>query len=52
MVEAPQLSQVEHQYPKTQGQTMVPAGETKPIFGPSQRLDFELEMAFITTDAK
>ena len=25
----------------------LPAGETQPIFGPSQRLDIELEMAFI-----
>lgn len=32
------------------GQTL-PIGETQPIFGPSQRVDFELEMAFITTDA-
>ncbi|NJW55170.1 fumarylacetoacetate hydrolase family protein, partial [Salinimicrobium oceani] len=34
-----------------------PQGQTKakdadePVFGPSQRVDFELEMAFITTDA-
>src|SRR5690606_17380083 len=26
-------------------------GETQPVFGPSKRVDFELEMAFITTDA-
>ncbi|MGS2739156.1 fumarylacetoacetase [Sinomicrobium sp. M5D2P17] len=32
------------------GQTM-PPGETTPVFGPSKRVDFELEMAFITTDA-
>lgn len=32
------------------GQTL-PVGETNPIFGPSQRVDFELEMAFITSDA-
>ncbi|MEZ4853699.1 fumarylacetoacetase [Flavobacterium sp.] len=32
------------------GQTL-PLGETQPIFGPSQRVDFELETAFITTDA-
>lgn len=32
------------------GQTL-PPGETQPVFGPSQRVDFELEMAFITTDA-
>src|SRR5690554_3063052 len=32
------------------GQTL-PIGETNPVFGPSQRVDFELEMAFITTDA-
>ncbi len=32
------------------GQTM-PAGADKPVFGPSKLLDFELEMAFITTDA-
>ncbi|MCM4163482.1 MULTISPECIES: fumarylacetoacetase [unclassified Arenibacter] len=32
------------------GQTL-PAGEEQPIFGPSKLVDFELEMAFITTDA-
>ena len=32
------------------GQTM-PEGATKPVFGPSKLVDFELEMAFITTDA-
>lgn len=32
------------------GQTM-PADATEPIFGPSKLVDFELEMAFITTDA-
>ncbi|WP_448606673.1 fumarylacetoacetase [Paenimyroides ceti] len=32
------------------GQTL-PKGETQPVFGPSQRVDFELETAFITTDA-
>lgn len=32
------------------GQTL-PAGADKPIFGPSRLIDFELEMAFITTDA-
>ncbi len=32
------------------GQTL-PAGSQKPVFGPSQLVDFELEMAFITTDA-
>ncbi|WP_306352546.1 fumarylacetoacetase [Flavobacterium sp. '19STA2R22 D10 B1'] len=32
------------------GQTL-PNGETTPIFGPSKLVDFELEMAFITTDA-
>ena len=32
------------------GQTL-PKGSDKPIFGPSKRIDFELEMAFITTDA-
>lgn len=32
------------------GQTM-PKGAEKPIFGPSRLVDFELEMAFITTDA-
>jgi fumarylacetoacetase len=32
------------------GQTM-PAGAEKPVFGPSKLVDFELEMAFITTDA-
>ncbi len=32
------------------GQT-IPKGADKPVFGPSKRVDFELEMAFITTDA-
>ncbi len=32
------------------GQTL-PKGADKPIFGQSKRVDFELEMAFITTDA-
>ncbi len=32
------------------GQTL-PAGENTPLFGPSRTIDFELEMAFITTDA-
>lgn len=29
----------------------LPIGETSPVFGPSRMVDFELEMAFITTDA-
>lgn len=29
-----------------------PANAENPVFGPSTRLDFELEMAFITTDGK
>ena len=32
------------------GQTL-PNGENTPVFGPSRSIDFELEMAFITTDA-
>lgn len=32
------------------GQTL-PDGATEPVFGPSKLVDFELEMAFITTDA-
>ena len=32
------------------GQTL-PKDSTQPVFGPSKRVDFELEMAFITTDA-
>ena len=32
------------------GQTL-PADATEPVFGPSKLVDFELEMAFITTDA-
>lgn len=32
------------------GQTL-PAGADVPVFGPSKLIDFELEMAFITTDA-
>lgn len=35
---------------RPQGQTL-PNGETSPIFGPSKLVDFELETAFITTDA-
>ena len=31
------------------GQTM-PPGATSPVFGPSKRIDFELETGFITTD--
>ncbi len=34
---------------RPQGQTM-PNGATEPVFGPSRLVDFELEMAFITTD--
>ena len=30
---------------------MLPNGETTPVFGPSRLVDFELETAFITTDA-
>jgi fumarylacetoacetase len=35
---------------RPQGQTK-PKDAPEPVFGPSQRVDFELEMAFITTDA-
>ena len=35
---------------RPQGQTL-PAGSKNPVFGPSKLVDFELEMAFITTDA-
>ncbi|GAA3516012.1 fumarylacetoacetase [Aquimarina addita] len=35
---------------RPQGQKLV-NGEDQPIFGPSRLVDFELEMAFITTDA-
>ena len=35
---------------RPQGQTIAPGAET-PSFGPSKLVDFELEMAFITTDA-
>ena len=35
---------------RPQGQTM-PKGAQTPVFGPSKMVDFELEMAFITTDA-
>ena len=35
---------------RPQGQTL-PNGATDPVFGPSKLIDFELEMAFITTDA-
>jgi len=35
---------------RPQGQTL-PNGATEPVFGPSKLVDFELEMAFITTDA-
>lgn len=30
---------------------MLPLGETKPVFGPTQKLDMEIETAFITTAA-
>ncbi len=36
---------------RPKGQTM-PEGADRPVFGPSKLLDFELEMAFITTDGK
>jgi len=35
---------------RPKGQT-IPAGSDQPVFGPSRLVDFELEMAFITTDA-
>ena len=35
---------------RPKGQT-IPKGADQPIFGPSKMVDFELEMAFITTDA-
>lgn len=35
---------------RPKGQTL-PNGTTDPVFGPSKLVDFELEMAFITTDA-
>ena len=35
---------------RPKGQTL-PNGYESPIFGPSKAVDFELEMAFITTDA-
>ena len=35
---------------RPKGQTL-PNGEVSPVFGPSKLVDFELEMAFITTDA-
>jgi len=35
---------------RPKGQTL-PPGHEAPVFGPSKRVDFELEMAFITTDA-
>ncbi|GAL88411.1 fumarylacetoacetase [Jejuia pallidilutea] len=35
---------------RPQGQTL-PNGADTPVFGPSKLVDFELEMAFITTDA-
>lgn len=35
---------------RPQGQTL-PENTDRPVFGPSMQVDFELEMAFITTDA-
>ena len=35
---------------RPKGQTLPPDSD-EPVFGPSKRVDFELEMAFITTDA-
>jgi fumarylacetoacetase len=39
-----------HPIHRPYGQTL-PNGETEPVFGASKLVDFELEMAFITTDA-
>jgi len=36
---------------RPKGQTMPPNAD-KPVFGPTKRLDFELEMGFITSDGK
>ena len=36
---------------RPKGQTMPPNADS-PVFGPSKRVDFELEMAFITADGK
>jgi len=36
---------------RPKGQTKPPGADT-PVFGPSKRMDFELEMAFITSDGK
>jgi len=36
---------------RPKGQTL-PKGATAPVFGPSKRVDFELEMAFITCEGK
>lgn len=36
---------------RPKGQSL-PAGAEAPVFGPSKRVDFELEMAFITADGK
>jgi fumarylacetoacetase len=38
-----------HPIHRPNGQTM-PNGASEPVFGPSKLVDFELEMAFITTD--
>ncbi len=36
---------------RPKGQSL-PKGESLPVFGPSKRVDFELEMAFITSEGK
>ncbi|MDX5448394.1 MAG: fumarylacetoacetase [Bacteroidota bacterium] len=36
---------------RPKGQTL-PPDATEPVFGPSKRVDFELEMAFVTTEGK
>ena len=44
------IKTTEHPFHRPQGQTL-PKDATKPVFGPSKLVDFEVEMGFITTDA-
>ena len=50
MAEVRLLFLLEFRYTALKGKHL-PNGATEPVFGPSKLIDFELEMAFITTDA-
>ena len=44
------IKTTEHPFIRPKGQTL-PKDASKPVFGPSKMVDFEVEMGFITTDA-